>query len=94
MVSSIMELTPKQAGRLLAIEMLSKKIKALEADLTVENYFDKIKQVTSLKNQLWTLSQELKQSMRNSSLMQRRQMPATEQQEQEQERLLSSSPIY
>lgn len=67
MVSSIMELTPKQAGRLLAIEMLSKKINALEADLTVENYFDKINQITPLKTQLCTLSQELKQSMRNSS---------------------------
>lgn len=89
-----MELTPHQAGQLLAIEMLSKQIRELEAELTVENYFIKINRITSLKNQLWKQSQELKHSMMNSSQMLSRQKPEIEQQEQEQERLLSSYLMY
>lgn len=43
------------AGRSLVIEKLSSKLRELEADLTVGNYFERIDEINRIKAQIDTL---------------------------------------
>lgn len=49
---------PPDAGQILVIEELTKRLRALEYDLTVGNYFDRIDRINQIKEQLLSLQQQ------------------------------------
>lgn len=46
------------AGQLLVIEELTKRLRALEYDLTVGKYYDRIDRINQIKEQLLSLQQQ------------------------------------
>lgn len=49
---------PPESGQLLVIEELTKRLRTLEYDLTVGNYFDRIDRINQIKEQLLSLQQQ------------------------------------
>ena len=49
---------PPDAGQFLVIEGLTKRLRALEYDLTIGNYFDRIDRINHIKEQLLSLQQK------------------------------------
>lgn len=53
-------LSQSKAGSLLVIESLSKRLKELESDWIVENYFERVEEITNLRAQIQSLKDQIK----------------------------------
>ena len=49
---------PAESGQILVIEELKKRLRSLEYDLTVGNYFERIDRINQIKEQLLSLQQQ------------------------------------